>query len=570
MVRSFVVYIVIGIWSSVAFATALPDAGSILREQQHVPQLPERLPQPDTTKKEPPSSIDSGLTITVIGFRFTGINGMVSEAELQELVKGSLGKRVGLSELQELVDRVTTYLRSKGFFLAKAFLPKQDITDGIIEIAVRGGRVDGGAEIRIKQPARIDKDIVTGMFHDSVQGEQALHSETFQRSLYLLNDLPGIEGKALLERGNDYGTTRVFIDVNEGPLLSGGISGDTFGNRYTGIIRGTAFVAVNDPFGLGDQCSMTMVGAERLQQGNVAYTAQLTPDGLKGTLGLSVLHYKLGQELTSLQADGSANTLTAGLRYPLMRSRSVSTWTSVTYEYRMLDDYVAGTLTKDRDVHAATIDLSSNSYDSFAGGGLTNMRLALTGGYLKLGVASDAQTNASTAQTAGHYHKLNYSVSRLQRLSEPLTVYGALSGQLAGSNLDSSEKFILGGPSGVRSYPVGEASGDEGHSMTMELRYDMPLPIGVGTLQLVGFADAGYITLNKELWPNAVSTATNRNSYWLAGSGIGVDYTLSRVCTVHGSWARTIGDNPGRSTTGNDADNHDNDNRFWLQSTVWF
>ena len=121
MVRSFVVCIVIGIVSSVAFAAALPDAGSILREQQHVPQLPERLPQPDTTKKEPPSSIDSGLTITVVGFRFTGINGMVSEAELQELVKGSLGKRVGLSELQELVDRVTTYLRSKGFFWQRPF-----------------------------------------------------------------------------------------------------------------------------------------------------------------------------------------------------------------------------------------------------------------------------------------------------------------------------------------------------------------------------------------------------------------------------------------------------------------
>ena len=34
--------------------------------------------------------------------------------------------------------------------------------------------------------------------------------------------------------------------------------------------------------------------------------------------------------------------------------------------------------------------------------------------------------------------------------------------------------------------------------------------------------------------------------------------------------AHTIGDNPGRSTTGKDSDNDSEDNRFWLQASVWF
>lgn len=551
-------------------ASALPDAGSILRQQQQPTRLPDRLPQPDTTETERPPLTDSGIAVTVKGFKFSGITGMATEAELQELLKDSMGKRLGLADLQQIASRVTSYLREKGFFLARAYLPKQDVTEGIIEIAVLGGRVDGSAVIRTKQPSRISNSILTKMFGSSVQNGQALQNDKIERALLLTNDLPGINAKASLERGSSYGTTKVLVDVNEGPLFSGGLSADNFGNRYTGIWRGTGFVSINDPFGIGDQLGLTMIGAENLYQGKVDYSAQLLPCGLKGNIGFSSLYYKLGEELASLQADGHADTFSAGLSYPIIRSRTFSFWTAATYEYRMLNDYVGGTLTKDRDLHAGTFELTSSSYDSLGGGGLTSVRLAATSGNVALGNTSDAQNDAITAQTAGNYCKFNYSIARLQRIINNLSLFGSANGQLAGSNLDSSEKFILGGPTGVRSYPVGEASGDEGHSMTVELRYDTPLPTRYGTLQLVGFGDAGNITLNKELWTNAVSTATNRNNYWLAGSGIGINYSKPGLCALRGSWAHTIGDNPGRSTTGKDADNRNDDNRFWLQATVWF
>ena len=38
-----------------------------------------------------------------------------------------------------------------------------------------------------------------------------------------------------------------------------------------------------------------------------------------------------------------------------------------------------------------------------------------------------------------------------------------LSLQETGTNLDSSEDFLLGGPYGVRAYPLGEAPGDRGY-----------------------------------------------------------------------------------------------------------
>lgn len=557
-------------FTSLAFA-APPDAGSLLREQQQIPlRLPDQLPKPGESKVERAPLTDSTIKVVVKGFRFSGITGMATETELQELLQAAIGKEQTLNDLQKLAQLVTSHLRVKGFFLARAYLPKQDITEGIIEIAVIGGNADGAATIRIKQPARIKTQILNNMIAQAMQPGEPLRTEEIERAMLLINDLPGISAKGALEQGATYGSTKFLLDVTEGPLMSGGISADNFGNRYTGVWRGTGFANINDPFGIGDQLFLSMVGAENLYQGKAGYSSQILPNGLKGTISFDALYYKLGKELASLDANGYANTFSAGLSYPILRSRTFSLWTDATYNYRMLDDYAGNNLVKNRDIHVGTLGVTSSSYDRLGGGGQTSARLSITTGDLQLGNSVDADNDAITAKAAGSYARFNYSVFRLQYLAKDLSLFGSVNGQLATGNLDSSEKFILGGSSGIRSYPVGEASGDEGHLLAVELRYDTPLPKSYGNLQLFGFLDTGTITLHKKLWTNAVTSATNKNSYWLTGSGIGLNYSLSDLFALRGTWAHTIGSNDGRNTNGKDADNHSEDNRFWLQATAWF
>jgi hemolysin activation/secretion protein len=296
----------------------------------------------------------------------------------------------------------------------------------------------------------------------------------------------------------------------------------------------------------------------------------LHPSGLKGGISYTGLDYELGRELKSLDAHGRADTLGVNFSYPILRSRAFSLWSNLSYELRMMKDYANGAITRKREVHAGTADLAVSAYDTFGGGGLSGISLALTAGDLQLGVPADAGVDATTAQIAGGYFIFNYSASRLQKLIGDFTLFASVSGQLAGGNLDSSEKFILGGPGGVRSYPVGEASGDEGHSFSSELRYDLPSRGVWGSLQLVGFLDAGNITLNKTEWTNAISNATGKNNYWLSGGGLGVNLSRADRYAVRASWAQTLGNNPGRSITGMDTDNRSDDNRFWLQASVWF
>ena len=84
---------------------------------------------------------------------------------------------------------------------------------------------------------------------------QELLLDGLERGLLLLNDLPGISAQAKLDPGSEPGTTRLSVDVTEGPLISGSAWADNFGNRYTGAERLNAQVNWNNPSGAGDQAS---------------------------------------------------------------------------------------------------------------------------------------------------------------------------------------------------------------------------------------------------------------------------------------------------------------------------
>ena len=159
---------------------------------------------------------------------------------------------------------------------------------------------------------------------------------------------------------------------------------------------------------------------------------------------------------------------------------------------------------------------------------------------------------------------------RLQRLKERLNAIVSWSDQIAFSNLDSSEKFSLGGSSGIRAYPTGEGAGDEGHLLNTEIHYDVPAPPAWGNFQINGFFDAGHITLNKNRYTNDVSNATGRNDYWLKGVGLGINYSSGSRFSLRTCWAKVIGDNPGRSVAGNNSDGKNDKSRYWLQAILQF
>lgn len=321
--RSILLLILLG--SVICAATveaAAPDAGQLLREQE--PQRPAAplFPPAEEERARPPLT-DTGLRVTVRAFRFTGYEGLATEAELQAVVAGLLGRSLGFGELQQAAADVTTFLREKkSWFLARAYLPAQDVTDGIIEIAILAGRSQGSITIQRDASVRIHEWVLQAIGATAIRPGEPLRNADVERAVLLMNDLPGVAAQASLAAGTTPGSTGVQVDVKEGPLFGGNIWEDNQGNRYSGTWRSNGLLSVNDPLGVGDQLTLLMTGAEDIAQGRASYSVPLSASGLRGSVAYSGMYYRLARDLKAQGLAGSAHTWNAGLAYPLYRSRT--------------------------------------------------------------------------------------------------------------------------------------------------------------------------------------------------------------------------------------------------------
>ncbi len=577
----------LGLRTLPGLAQAQPDAGQILREQQQGrPAMPSPAPDiglPPATR--PPARVPQGAAVRVNAFRFSGDLGDIGEKALQDLVKDDAGKELRFDQLQQVTDRVSQYLRDRGYSSARAYLPAQEIRGGVVNITILLGRIEGNADgsgilvthdgIALKlddklhlrlQPRRIRKTVAAA----TVARSPFLKMDTLERGLLLLNDLPGIQARARLDPGDTPGTTRISVDVNEGPLLTGSAALDNFGNRYTGATRLSTQASLNDPAGIGDQAIMQASVADGVQLARLGYSLPLGDNGLRLSGSYTGLNYRIGKELEVLDAKGSAGIAGASLAYPLIRSRSHSLFGSLGYERKALRDQSLGTVTADKRVNAWSLAFNGNAVDGLGGGGLDSYGLTVSRGDLELSRNASSEAGDSAGPKAqGAYTKTAFSLARLQRLPGNWSLYATLTGQLADRNLDSSEKFLLGGASGIRAYPSGEGSGDEGWLTNLELRYDVPG--SAGTWQLLAFYDTGGITQHKTTWTGwDAGNPGQPNRYRLSGAGFGIHLAKSGSYFIGASYAWKLGSNPGRGAAGLDADGTNDNGRFWLQSLIFF
>ncbi|MDO9365692.1 MAG: ShlB/FhaC/HecB family hemolysin secretion/activation protein [Methylotenera sp.] len=560
-------------------AMAQPDAGTLLNQQQRQQQqkLPERLPETDLEQIRPALKSVPGEKVLIKSIRFTGATKLAPETELQEVVKDAIGKELDFSGLSQMVQKVTQHLHDRGWLLAEAYLPRQDVTEGVIEIVIREGRLDTkGGGYRVRQTGMlellIDPERLKAIAVAAQPADEPLRKENLERAVLLMNDLPGITAKASMQPGKTPGTTSIVIDAKEGAMLTGGAWLDNNGNRDTGAIQYNVAAQANAPLRMGDQFTINYTHAEGLDLGMLGYSVSLGDRGLKLGGFVSRMEYDIIRGVgKDAGLNGTSTTSGLNVSYPFIRTRDTNLYGSVGYtNKKLIDDSTAGKI-RDRELNQLGVTLSGNHFDTIGGGGMTGWNVGLTQGDVDLSDSpTDEQNDALAYRTQGSFNKLSFGVLRLQQLRNRLTFYGNLTGQYAGNNLDSSEKFILGGPNGVRAYPGSEGLGDSGVLANMELRYDIPGNAQWGDFQLVGFYDVGRINLHKESNGIPISTATNRNEYSLSGWGMGATLSKSGSHMLRLVWAQKIGDNPGRSVSGMDADDKNDRSRLWAQAMLWF
>ncbi len=503
----------VGILAQVVSAVAappVPNAGEILKTvPPSVPAPPTRedaQPFPSPPAERAPLKGAPGVTVTVKHIVISG-NTAFPQDQLLPLVQDAIGKTLDFDGLMALAQRITQFYRDHGHLLARAYLPAQDITAGTLEIAVLEGRY---GQIRLDNHSRVSDGTLLREL-DVLAPGQIVEAGPLEHQLLLLSDLPGTVVSSTLQPGATTGTSDLVLRADNAPALSGSASVDNWGNRYTGALRAAASMDWASPLGIGDRVDLYGMGSERggTQFGRVAYDLPVSASGTRIGTAYSYLNYALGLDFSALGAHGNAEITSLYLSQPLARGRQDNSTLQVNFDHRLLRDFVDSTAGSDAK-QANVVNLGVNGDHKNTLGSLSSWNATLTGGRLTLDPVTAAE-DALAYRTAGDYYKLNAGTSHLQPLGTGWALYGALSGQWADKNLDMSEKFSMGGPTGVRAYPVGEAMADDAWLGTLEIRYALSAQI-----QLAGFADGGQARLNHSPLPTDITNQRN-----LSGLGLG-------------------------------------------------
>jgi hemolysin activation/secretion protein len=195
----------------------------------------------------------------------------------------------------------------------------------------------------------------------------------------------------------------------------------------------------------------------------------------------------------------------------------------VGYEYRKLKDDVRATATvTEKHAHVGTLSAFGDARDGLGGGGLTQATVMLSQGQLGFDSPGAEAIDAQGAKTAGSYSKVHQRGAPAAFLSG-FMLNLSLRGQWTDGNLDSSEKFSLGGPYGVRAFASSEALGDRGWLGSIELRYAFS-PSIVGSV----FHDHGEVSVNARPYLSTPNTLRRSgNGFGLTGSYGSFDWRAS-------------------------------------------
>ena len=222
-----------------------------------------------------------------------------------------------MNELQEPVERLTSFYRERGYLLAQAFLPVQNIDDSG-EIWIQILEANWG-EIAINNQSNIAESVIAKQIKDLKPGT-VIHRDAVELASMYLADLPGINAQMKVRSGRSLGSSDLQIDIQPSEPSAGAFNVDNHGNAYTGRNRFGLYQQFFNPFGQGDSASMhVMTTGENLASARFSYETLFRIPAFSLGIAASRFEYQLGDSARSLQAGGSAQQASAWGQYYFLR-----------------------------------------------------------------------------------------------------------------------------------------------------------------------------------------------------------------------------------------------------------
>ena len=463
----------LSILSSVALLGATPiiNSGNIEKQIQapkDIPTLKKDDIKIEGIKNDSLKSSDSSKTVFIKDFTFAG-NSAISNEELKQNLKAYVGKELSFNQIQEVLALVTKVYRDKGYFVARAYLGKQDLVknDNLLFISIIEGKY---GKIKLNNSSLVNDNSLQAIL-DNAKSNGIINVKDIERALLLINDRNGVEvSNSVVEAGKEVGSSNLNIDTTSTKRVDGYIVADNYGSRYTGYNRVQGLININSPFNIGDKISISGLvsnGAD-LKNGKIAYELPLNSYGLKSDFAYTRTNYNLVEEYKSLDAKGNSSIYEAGLSYPLIRSTNENLYLKGKYYHKDMNDFMSGDKYEDKSINSFVTTLE---YDKNYSIGTLPARV-----FANLNLTTGHLSSKNSNPNNGNYNKVDTYISNDIYFNEIFSLNTNLTAQkvLGNKNLDGSEDLSLGGPNAVKLYPYSEQSAENGYIASFELFSKLP------------------------------------------------------------------------------------------------
>lgn len=431
--------------------------------------VPNQVPQAfSVPKTEDSSTLSDEIRATRFVLTKVEVKGssIFKPTELESLYQDLIGQEISLDQVWAIAERITQKYRNEGYFLSRAYVPAQEIENGIVEIRVVEGSIN---QIEFDNP--IQEKSVVKKLTQKLKSKKPVKINDLEEFMLRLNDLPSLSflGSLAPVKNAEEGTVKLVVTSSEKkPQISASV--DNYGSRFLGPYQG--FINFQDSFAPLHQTSL-VVGAslpiDEMKYIAVDHKITVLPEW---NINLSASHVRAepGSSLDINDIKSRSTSLGIGATFQPIRQRLENLSFTAAFDGRNTNGDILdiNPLTRDH-IRALRLSAAYDTDDTW--GGYNYLNFGVNKGLEILDSSKAGDIDLSRAEGEPDFTSTHLSYVRQQPVQDNFLLVGQVSGQYASDPLLSSEEFGFGGSSLGRAYDSSELLGDHGAAAMIEARY---------------------------------------------------------------------------------------------------
>jgi hemolysin activation/secretion protein len=478
---------------------------TIEKDYEGKPLSPKRdVPLLEVDIPEDQLDLGAGRSVFIEEIEIEG-NSVLDPKVLSDILSRYEGRELSMQDIRNLCIHLRTNYVEKGYFLARAYPPVQDIKNKKLKIKVIQGNL---GKITVSGNKYYSEEFIQSYFTQYVG--KPINYDRFLKSLMLINENTDLTVGAVFEKGLEQGTADIILKVQDTRPIHLYFNTNDYGaifttNQRTGLrLDYGNFILEGSTLSLAE-----VVGSpiNSLTFTDGRYNFPISRSGWSGEIGYMYTHLKARsgsfRDIKFLNMKSTSSIAGGKVEYALHRSRALSTDVYAGFEYKQIKDSTLGITTSDDRLRVAHIGLEFGFTDYGNGNTLIN-GIFHRGIPNFLGGLPAVSKHSSRKGAGGKFSIFNLDYKRVQPLGMDWFLITNFSGQYSCNKLPVPEQFYIGGMGTIRGYPLAAALGDSGYYMNWELRFPPPCRNATfrktkrkwkDILQFVAFVDFGGVSL---------------------------------------------------------------------------